>query len=229
MTKRKKIHGICAYCRKAGEVTADHVIPQCLFPGRIPKDAPIVDACQKCNGVMKSTFDTYLRDLLVNDMSSSRNSLAQELLPKYERARARNRSILDRDMRTNSDIVGFAKPSGIIGSYADTWEVVDERVKIIMSMIIRGLFHYYLHDTLPRDISLEISRVIDSKLINKTLFELYERGGRHARIGTGDVFECTYGNSREKPYLSVWVLNFYRSVVFFAFTGISEPKIIIVR
>jgi hypothetical protein len=221
--------GVCVYCGNTGQVTLDHVIPQCLFSGRIPKDAPVVDACLKCNGEMKSAFDTYLRDLLVNDMSSSRNSEAQKLLPKYERARARNRSILDRDMRTDYEVIGLTKPSGIISSFADTSWIVDERVKIIMRMTIGGLFHYYLHELLPLNTPFEVSRVIDIKLIEKTVRELGERGGRHACIGTGDVFECTFGNSQEKPDLSVWVLNFYRSVVFLAFTGITESKIIVAR
>ena len=39
---RKIKQGICAYCSASGDVTGDHVIPQCLWPGRVPKDAPVV-------------------------------------------------------------------------------------------------------------------------------------------------------------------------------------------
>jgi hypothetical protein len=229
MVKPLSRQGTCVYCGNIGEVTLDHVIPQCLFPGHIPKDAPIVDACQKCNGEMKSAFDEYLRDMLVNDMSSSRNPIAKRLLAKYARASARNRSLLDRDLHRDYDTIGLIKPSGIIGSFADISWIVNERVRIIMQMMIRGLFRYYLQEILSVNTPIDISRVINMQFIEKTIRELYEQGGKHACIGTGDVFECAFVNSQEDPYISVWVLNFYRSVVFFAFTSMPKSEIVVVH
>ena len=40
MAKTTLKQGICAYCGNFGEVTYDHIIPQCLWPGRVPKDSP---------------------------------------------------------------------------------------------------------------------------------------------------------------------------------------------
>ena len=69
--------GTCVYCGTYGVVTADHVVPQCLWSGRVPKDAPVVDACYHCNHVVKSAYDTNLRDLLLIDADSSQSPQAQ--------------------------------------------------------------------------------------------------------------------------------------------------------
>ena len=54
---RKIKQGTCAYCGAVGDVTGDHVIPQCLWPGRVPRDVPVVDACRQCNHIWKSGND----------------------------------------------------------------------------------------------------------------------------------------------------------------------------
>jgi hypothetical protein len=41
--------GICAYCSSEGEVTEDHIFPQCLWTGRVPKRVPKVPECRRCN------------------------------------------------------------------------------------------------------------------------------------------------------------------------------------
>ncbi len=59
--------GICAYCGSKGVVTEDHIIPQCLWTGRVPKKVPKVPACRQCNHILKSELDAYFRDLLTTD------------------------------------------------------------------------------------------------------------------------------------------------------------------
>ncbi len=91
MAESPFLQGTCAYCGSVGDVTDDHVIPKCLWPGRVRKDAPIVDACRPCNHIWKSEYDTYLRDMLVNDKACAKNPIAQKVRERYYRSAANNR------------------------------------------------------------------------------------------------------------------------------------------
>ncbi len=98
--------GICAYCGTIGEVTDDHVVPQCLWPGRMPKEAPIVDACKKCNNEEKSRTDTYLRDFLTMDMANEGQPARERIYPKMMRAVQRNQSVFAHHAQ-RADLLGW--------------------------------------------------------------------------------------------------------------------------
>jgi hypothetical protein len=91
--------GKCVYCGSEGEVTEDHIIPQCLWTGRVPKRVPKVPACRRCNHVLKSQLDTYLRDLLITDRHAAPSPIVQNLHSRYIRSVLTNKSHMDRDYR----------------------------------------------------------------------------------------------------------------------------------
>jgi hypothetical protein len=93
------IQDIHVSCGQFTEVTADHVIPQCLFPSCVPKNAPVVSACKACNYEKKSGNDTYLHDILVTNMHSVDTPIAQKLYPKFDRAVGRNQLQLAKDLQ----------------------------------------------------------------------------------------------------------------------------------
>lgn len=206
--------GTCAYCGNIGDVTDDHVIPQCLWPGRVRKDAPIVAACRPCNHIWKSEYDTYLRDILVNDRACVKSSIAQKVRERYYRAALNNRSIMARDLAARGELVGLQEPSGLISGFAKTLPDAVERCNVIMPLIVRGLHQFYLHTTLPKDTTFKVARVIKRQEIEALAREMNEKGGVYQNIGTGDVFQCAFWPRPEHLYLEVWILNFYRSIRF---------------
>jgi hypothetical protein len=206
--------GTCAYCGSVGDVTDDHVIPKCLWPGRVRKDAPIVDSCKPCNHIWKSEYDTYLRDILVNDKACAKNPIAQKVRERYYRSAANNHSIMARDLAEHAKLVGLQEPSGLISGFAKTLLDAEDRCKIILPLIVRGLHQFYLHSTLPKDTPFQVARVINRQEMEALTREMNEKGGAYQNIGTGDVFQCAFWPRPGHLYPEVWILNFYRSIRF---------------
>lgn len=171
--------GICAYCGNVGDVTDDHIVPQCLWPGRVPKDSPQITACKPCNHVWKSEYDTYLRDMLVNDMACAKNPIAQKVREKFYRAAENNRSIMARDLNEKAGLVGLQEDSGIISGFALTLPDGVKRNRVIMPLIVRGLHLYYLRTALPQDTLFEVTRIIEREKMQEILQEMNEKGGAY--------------------------------------------------
>ncbi len=193
---RKIKQGTCAYFGAVGDVTSDHVIPQCLWPGRVPKDVPVVDACRQCNNIWKSGNDSYLRDLLVNDRNAIQSPIVQKILPKFTRSVLTNKSIMHRDLRDQGKVVMIQRPSGLLVPSLVT-EVAEKRTREIMSLIVRGLHQYYLHEPLPKDASFWIGRLrtkeqIDGISNDIASFSGEYRKGTYECVGDGAVFSCAY-------------------------------------
>jgi len=211
---KKTIRGNCVYCGKADVLTEDHVIPQCLFPNKIPADAPKVWACEHCNGVVKSGLDTYLRDLLVTDMHTSQSPVAQQLFEKFGRAVGRNQSKFARDILQNSQLMELRTPTGLYGGQAYTSQEANAKTLDILSLYVRGLYAYYCHKPLPQDMEFDFVRARINKELNNIIKMLNEKGDSYVRIGDGNIFECTYGLATDIPEAGIWILNFLRRALF---------------
>lgn len=218
---RKKYHGNCPYCGQYDKLTKDHVIPQCLFPeGKpLPGNLPKIRACADCNGTKKSKYDTLLRDLLATDMNSSKSPIAQELFAPFSRAAISHQSILVKDILENNQPIALATASGIIYDFAYTVPKAQEYMDKALSEIVKGLYYYYLRKPLSEHVAFDVMRLRSSESIDKVLHILGERGGLYTRVGDGDVFQCAFAEEPNMPYATVWLLNFYKSVMFMVITG----------
>lgn len=224
MSESEFRQGTCAYCGNVGDVTDDHVIPKCLWPGRVRKDVPIVDACRPCNHIWKSEYDTYLRDLLVNDRACVKNPIAQKVREKYLRAAKDHHSIVARDLAERSQLVGLEEPSGFISGFAKTLPSAIERFNVTMPLIVRGMHQFFLHTILPDNISFHVVRVIKRQEMEALAREMNEHGGAYNNIGTGDVFQFAFWPRHEATYSEVWILNFYRSVRYVVVVQTQIPE-----
>jgi hypothetical protein len=110
MARRARV-GICTYCSSEREVTEDHIIPQCLWTGRVPKKVPKVPACRQCNHILKSELDTYLRDLLITDRRAAPSPIVQNLHSRYVRSVLTNKSRMGRDYRERGTVIAKVSPS----------------------------------------------------------------------------------------------------------------------
>lgn len=209
--------GTCIYCGTFGIVDGDHVIPQCLWPSRVPKEAPVVDSCKPCNQIWKSGDDTYLRDLLVTNASSSSSPVARRIFPKFLRAMSNNQSQLAFDLR-HAQLVELhpASPDMLLGVV--TSPEADERTKRIPSTITRGLYNFFTRAIMPATVPITVNRLHDIAHV-KDIMNLLDGFGTRYRIKDSSIFECMYGISPTDPYESAWLFNFYRRVQFIILTG----------
>ena len=212
MLENIPILGTCTYCGKYGEVTNDHILPQCLWPGRVPKEAPQIPACRICNNVWKSEYDMYLRDMLVNDLACAKNPLAQKVRAKFYRSAGKNQSIMARDLVARGELVGLEEPSGRVSGFAVTLPDGVTRNQTILPLIVRGLHQHYLGTPFPQDVTFEVGRVIERRRMEAILQDMWANGGSLRKIRNGDVFECYFAPRRDEPYFEVWVLNFYKCI-----------------
>jgi hypothetical protein len=220
--------GTCAYCGVVGDVTSDHVIPQCLWGGHAPSDVPVVEACRQCNHVGKSGNDAYLRDLLVNDQDALQSPIAQKIRQKFIRSVLTNRSHMDRDLRNHGKIVVTQRPSRLLVPSLVV-EVAEKRTREIMSLIVRGLHHYYLHEPLPKDASFWIARLRTQEQIEGISNDIAAISGEYHRgatqcVGDGAVFSCAYVEMIADEHITLWRLNFYGNVVFAVMTNPIQVK-----
>ncbi len=217
MTESSPRQGICAYCGNFGEVTDDHVVPQCLWPGRVPKDAPIVDACKRCNNEEKSRNDTYLRDFLTMDIANEGQPVRERIYPKFIRAVQRNQSVFAHHSQ-RSQLVELVTPGGLFAGYAYGIQLPTQQITKELTTIVRGLYYAYIGKnigvTLPEATPFEVFRQHNMDEVIQNIGIILNMGGVCVTVGTGEVFECVYGYAAEKPDVSLWFLNFYQRIVF---------------
>lgn len=217
MAKSPLRQGICAYCGNLDEATDDHVVPQCLWSGRTPKDTPRVNACKKCNNEEKSRNDTYFRDFLIMDMANEGQSVRERIYPKFMRAVQRNQSVFAHHAQ-QSQLVELVTPSGLFAGYAYGIRLPTQQITKELTTIVRGLYYTYIGKNigvmLPETTPFEVFRQYSIDELVQNIRVLLNMGGIFVSIGTGEVFECAYGYAAEKPDVSLWYLIFYQRIAF---------------
>ena len=218
-SKKIKAQGICSYCGRIDRLSEDHVIPQCLFIGNLPSDLPKVYACSLCNNTVKSTNDTYLRDTFVVDMDTSQHPIVRQLWENFSRAVERNQSRLAKEIVNRSQLVSLLTPSGIFAGWAYAFEPAQQQKTAILSMMVRGLYHFYIQKRLPTQTQFNVSRIRgNQKSLETDIHVLLQSGAQCVRTGDGEVFEAIYIYAIDHPEASIWLLCFYKRAIFLVST-----------
>lgn len=226
MSGKKKPVGECAYCGRYTTLTEDHVIPKSLFSAPRPTDIPKVLACAQCNNVIKSFNDTYLRDLLVADMTTVDHPVAKEQFSKFIRANQRGQSHMAREIRWESP-VEVRTHAGLITGMAYSAKIPLDRIMATMKMLVRGLYRAYTGLTLPQDVHFEVKRYYDDTDLRAVIEPLLHAGAmRVQQVGDGLVFTCVYGYAPSEPASSIWVIVFYEHAVFAITTGPQDQALV---
>lgn len=226
MSKKKKPVGVCAYCGQYSALTEDHVIPKSLFSAPRPDDIPKVLACAKCNNVIKSFNDTYLRDLLVADISAANHPVAKEQFAKFIRAAHRRQSHLAREIAWQSPVQVFT-PSGLFTGMAYSARMPLDRIMTVITMLVQGLYRAYTGLTLPADVHVDVKRYYDDTDLRQVIDPLLQAGALRVQpVGDGSVFTCVYGYAQSEPESSIWVLVFYEHAVFAVTTGPAAQRVV---
>jgi len=222
--KRSKLQALCVYCGIRVATTKDHVVPKCLFTRPLSSDMVTIPVCEICN-LEKSKDEDYLRDMLVVDYSGSQHPVAQEIFKgKVLRSASKNRSEIVRTaLRTARSAPLFTRAGIYVGNHP-TFQIDRQRVTRMFSFIIRGLYYKVIKERLPDDFTFEVDR-LDSSLAGQTFYVLKELGGNGPyTIGNG-LFGCVFIYGAEDPSVTFWLLWFYNSVFFTAYTNFQDDGI----
>ena len=208
----------CVYCGSRRKISKDHIPPKCLFLKPLPKDLITVPSCRKCNNAA-SKDDEYFRATIVLRRDAGEHPEASKVANKVWRsfqrpeAKGLNRLLLDNVMSFfYQNEQGFYEPGA-------SYNVDLQRLDLVASRIVRGLFWKEFHERLPDD--YEASAYNDSGIqhmdenqlgIFRTVLE-----GRSTIVGN-KVFRYWKSVAPEDKYSTVWILLFYESVYFLCFT-----------
>jgi len=224
--QRLRVEGQCAYCGQHDMLTVEHVIPGCLFDGvtgGVPGDVPRLSVCFKCNN-LKSTDDTFLRDVLVRDLRLTEHPVAQTIRnaaharsidkgkSQYPRAASRLRFV---PSPTGSELV-VAEPI-----------LPKERLHGIFTQLVRGLMIAYERYELPSTTNFDVMRAVNTKLALEEAqrWATDTSGMVHTvQASDGSVFWCVYYHSLTPGHsnLSQWWLRFYEHAVYWIATDMSN-------
>lgn len=226
--QRSRGEGQCTYCGQHNLLTVDHVIPRCLFDsvtGGVPGNVPKVGACSQCNNV-KSTDDTFLRDVLVRDLRLAEHPIAQTIRHgAHARSIAREKSQYP---RAASRLRFVPSPTGS-GLWVAEPILPKERLHGIFARLVRGLMATYERYELPSTTNFDVVRAMDAKVAiaeaQRWAVDMSGSGMVHTvQAGDGSVFWCVYYHSLtpEHSNLSQWWLRFYEHTVYWVGTDMSN-------
>jgi hypothetical protein len=135
-----------------------------------------------------------LRDLLINDRHTAPSPIVQNLHSRYIRSVLTNKSRIDRDYRVRGEVIAKVSPSGFFYQFGLISRIANERTEQILSMIIRGLHQYYLHDLLTQATPFIFVRLFEREHFEEVSRMIDTLDGGYDMIGNGDVFSCAYAS-----------------------------------
>lgn len=206
----------CVYCGRSPATTSDHVVPRCLFATPPPPDLVTVPACDICNG-KKGTDDTFLRDYLTADLAGHDHPTAKAIFnSKVRRSIRRNQSELAKVVRRGpKKRLPIRTPSGLFVGEAVQVPLPDGLVSSILFQMARGLYFDSRKTRLTHEIPYEVLRRSPDDWGNLTDGPFKDKPPKIL----GDVFECAFTYATEDPTITLWLMRFYRRIVFTVETG----------
>jgi hypothetical protein len=209
---------ICVYCNERLATTRDHVLSKALFP-TLSDNMITVPVCFECNQA-KSRDETLLRDMLVTDLNGYEHPAAQELFKgKVKRAIGRNQSELARAARSDAYRQFVFDSKGLY--LGDRLAVPVERGRIdgVLAMMVRGLLFHLTKQHIPQNYVFT-ANLMDAAKSEETIknFVLLPHQGSYS-WGDG-VCECIFTQASDNPATTMWLLRFYRGVLFLVDTSL---------
>ena len=192
--------------------TNDHVPPEQMFPDPKPSDLITVPACSGCNKGFQKNED-YFRGLF-----GLTGAPIKQAEPEFWAKIGRG---LQRSLAFNKTIADSLQSGTVVNTNG---EKVGRRIKVegnwhrvvnLIAKCVRGLYFFERSVALSPSIEIECPQYGDGPIDLKTLYSLTHHGKR----GWPGVFEYRYRVAPDDPAASAWILTFYWTCVYTAFTG----------
>lgn len=213
--ERNEMKGIpkkCVYCRVRPGTTSDHVPPDQMFPAPKPSDLITVPACSECNKGFQKDED-YFRGLFGLTGAPIEGD-APDFWAKVGRGLERSPAL----KKTIADSLRTGTMTNTDGEEVGQWTEVEgnwHRVATLIQKCVRGLYFFERSEALPAATEIDCPQYGDTPMDLDALYSLT----RHGKRGWPGVFEYRYCVAADNPTASAWILTFYWTCVFTAFTG----------
>jgi hypothetical protein len=224
--------GVCVYCGARGQVTRDHVPPKCLFAEPLPPNLITVSACHNCHRVTTKD-DEYFRNTIALRDDVYDHPGAKAILPAIWRSLEKPKALGLRKsfVRAVSMVDDFTK-SGIYLGKRPAYDVSLDRLNVVASRILRGLFSVVSEARLPSNYGADAYEASGFRAANSQgIDELHEMCrtvlSNPIAIERGDsVFACWWAPTDLDKNTSLWIMAFFKKIAFIGFTGPAErlPK-----
>jgi hypothetical protein len=221
---KKPRHGLCVFCGSEGEVTDDHVPPQCVFPEpRHPQVKLIkVPACQKCNG--GSSTDDEAFKVFVSLKAGMDNQVSLKLHESTRRTVQKNQRI-KRDILKNSE--RFYLPANVREGFSEVslLRFDPAPVRRVLRKVVLGLYYHHFGAIICNgvDVSIDLAdQIPPSKEDEYCEFVVeIQRHGQLGSIGVDREFHYRYAPVIDNAHASVWLFAFYQRA---GAVGYTIPK-----
>lgn len=211
---------ICAYCGQCPpKLTRDHVVPRALWgDSDLPAHVATVPACLDCQQRWDRQAD-YFRNSIIAMIDSGSHPVANQVLE----------GTLIRSLRRNPKAVAafFRNPrmlpritsGGLFTGYGLAFQLDMDRFVTVPEKIVRGLFYYKWQMPLSERHFVEVfpgNEFWSDEGFQNLLANMSPSAG----FGD-DVFQVRYTQDEHDLHCTAWLLLFYQTLGFFAWT---EPS-----
>jgi hypothetical protein len=199
----------CAYCDRPAS-TRDHVPPESLFTPPRPINLITVPACGDCNQGASDDDEVFRNELSIMAGSFRESANAAERLEPTERAILRNKAMRQKMVHAAKPVERYSM-GGIYLGRGYAVPLNSEAHRRVLTRIVRGLYWHQTENSLGNDVHVELMRIDKTTPNWQEIFDIPRRLRlQNILVGDGDTFQYFWGNARDDPTRSVWILMFFK-------------------
>jgi hypothetical protein len=205
----------CPYCGTTVEkLTKDHIVSRSLFVQPYPDNLPTVRVCYPCNQEKGSNED-YLRDFLILNRETGSSTIARTLVDTtltraIHSEEHGNTSKIAHAVASQSQYVLLANPSGLIWGEAYRVPIEKERIKAVLTAMVKGFYFKTYRKILPPTHKVIAARFEPQKV--PAAWDSFLLSGAK-RKNLGQVFSYQYVSDHDQQ-ITLWQFLFYQSILF---------------
>lgn len=220
---------ICPYCGTiVKKLTKDHIVSRSLFVQPYPNNLPTARVCYQCNQE-KGLNEDYLRDFLTLNREAGSSTIARKLVETtvsraIQSEEHGNTSKIAHAAAFQSQHVLLANPSGLIWGEAYKVPIEKERIKAVLTAMVKGFYFKTYRKILPPTHKVVAAR-FEPQEVSAAWDVFLLTGAQHKNLG--QVFSYQYVSDHDQQ-ITLWQFLFYQSILFQLATylpGITPPII----
>ncbi len=217
----------CVYCGTTGCLTRDHVPPKAIFSKPLPSNLITVPACARCNSAASNDDEYFRLSLQVRDQMEDHPDVIRSR-PTLLRSLERPQKTGMRNAIMKSIVLAdLVTPSGLFVKKQWAIETDTERLRRVVTRIMKGLFFHRRNHRLPdhyealvfNEESVQKWPVETLNLYNENIIKpILSQPG--VTIGN-QVFTFRFGFHTTDPDTTFWIFTFYQRA---SFLGLTQPR-----
>ncbi|GMV16554.1 MAG: hypothetical protein AMXMBFR56_47780 [Polyangiaceae bacterium] len=201
---------ICYLCGTDGADTTEHVVPRCLYPGKLPDDVITLPAHLACNKVTSKDEEVFRNHVSVAIQPDNPGfPLWQKTWKAIHRPEA---AWMQNVFYSEMISVPVVDDDGVVRASPVAARLKNERGDRVLAKIVKGLFTSKTGELLPSE---------------KTLWRFGQADQYRAPLPNAfkvhDVLDVFWGRAADEPLAMIWILGFHR-VAWFHVTTMPKSR-----